>query len=577
VAKITLNAALPDFGDLTGSVTVSASNATGLQLSDASITLPEAKFKGIGIKDASLAYSRTPDGDKWSGQAKVELPSPSVQAVGGGASVLNGAFAEGHAALDGNLPLAEAVFLTHIDANLMLHPSFAFGGGLGISAGPKILGVRAVGIDGHFEYTSGAGAGDPNDYKISGDVKVADKLNLAGGFVDYKTNGQATAGGESKFEIGGFGFDGSSSGFVSANAFQLKGDGTVGYKGHGLGGTGVVSSKGIVACAKFIFANVGFSVSWDNFLHVHPFAGSCDLSKWEVQAGSSALLQPGAVRRFRLRGHPRALAIAATGVGAPPQITLIGPGPTRLTSPTVAQGLVTTPTEIALAYPDDRTTYVVLGHPPAGGWRVRIDPGPAVSSLRRAGGLRDAKVTGHVGGRGYHRVFTFRARRIAGQRIVFYERGSGVGRSIGASSATRGRLRFTPADGPGGRRTIVASVRQYGFVRATLTVARFRAPAPRRPGRVARIRIRRRGARAIITWTPAVRAHGYDVRVHVADGRSLRFGLARRRLTIGRTTGRRVSVTVQAVSAAGRDGRPRTATLRVRHARPHKKGRPRRR
>src|SRR5262249_58537951 len=53
VAKITLNASLADLGNLTGSVTVSASNANGLQLAAASMKLPEATVKGIGIKDAS--------------------------------------------------------------------------------------------------------------------------------------------------------------------------------------------------------------------------------------------------------------------------------------------------------------------------------------------------------------------------------------------------------------------------------------------------------------------------------------------------------------------------------------------
>jgi hypothetical protein len=142
------------------------------------------------------------------------------------------------------------VFLTHVAANLQLHPNFAFGGGLGISAGPKILGVRAVGIDGAFQYTSGANPGDLADYKISGSVKIADKLDLADGFVDYKTNGQASLGGNLNLEIGGFGFVGAMNGFASASAFQVDGSGTVGYKGHGLGGEGLISSKGAAACAK---------------------------------------------------------------------------------------------------------------------------------------------------------------------------------------------------------------------------------------------------------------------------------------------------------------------------------------
>jgi hypothetical protein len=196
---------------------------------------------------------------------------------------------------------------------------------------------------------------------------------------------------------------------------------------------------------------------------------------------------------------------------------------------------------------------------------VRVDAGPAVSALQRAGGLRDPKISGRVRGRGYHRVLSFQARRIPGQRIVLYERGAGVGRRITATTATHGRVRFTPADGPAGRRTVVASFVENGFVRSTVPVARFTAPGARPPGRVRTVRIRRRGSRAVLTWSRAARAQRYEVRVHVADGRSLLFSARHRRLVIGRAANRRVAVTVRAISAAGRAGKRRSAVLRPRH------------
>src|ERR1700748_3500224 len=107
--------------------------------------------------------------------------------------------------------------------------------------------------------------------------------------------------------------------------------------------------------------------------------------------------------------------------------------------------------------------------------------------LRRAGALRDPKVTGRVHGRGYRRVLTFGARRIRGQQLTFYERGNGVGHRVGSATATHGRIRFTPTDGPAGRRTIVAAVVENGLVRATLRVATFHAPGARRPARVAHL------------------------------------------------------------------------------------------
>ncbi|HEY1511879.1 MAG TPA: vWA domain-containing protein [Solirubrobacteraceae bacterium] len=564
VAKIALNASLPDLGNLTGSVTVSASNANGLQLAAASMKLPEATIKGIGVKDASLSYAKIEQGDQWSGEAKIELPSPTVQAIGGGASFINGSFAEAHASIDGNLPIAEAVFLTHVAANLQLHPNFAFGGGLGLSAGPKVLGVRPVGIDGNFQYTSGVNAGDPSDYKISGSVKIVDRLDLANGFVDYRTNGQASLGGDLNLELDGFGFEGAMNGFASASGFQVEGEGTVGYKGHGVGGKGILSSKGAVACGKFFVGYVGFSVKWSDFPTPHPFAGSCDLEGWKVQGSASALLPPGANRPFRVHGHQRMIAFSAVGEGGAPRFTLVSPGGTAYTSPTVDQGLVDAPTSVGLAYPGDSTAYLVLAHPPPGKWTLRVEAGPAVSRFRRAGALPTPKVTGRVHGRGYRRALSFRARRIRGQRLIFYERGNGVGRQIRSTTATHGRIRFTPTDGPAGRRTIVAAVLENGLVRATLNVATFHAPGARRPARVSHVLLRRHGSRVVVTWSKAGGARRYKVHVRVDDGRNQLHTQRGRQLVIRRTTGHRVSVTVQSVSAAGRTGRGRHQTLGAR-------------
>jgi hypothetical protein len=304
---------------------------------------------------------------------------------------------------------------------------------------------------------------------------------------------------------------------------------------------------------------VGFGVKWSDFPGPHPFAGSCDLGGWRVQGSASALLAPGATRTFRLHGHPRMVAFSAVGAGGPPRFTLISPHGTAYTSPTVDQGLAIGPTSVGLAYPDDSTGYLVIAHPPPGKWTLRVEAGPAVARFRRAGGLRDPKVTGSVHGRGYRRVLTFHARPIRGQQLVFYERGKGVGRRVGSTTATHGRIRFTPTDGPAGRRTIVAAVVENGLVRATLRVATFHASGARRPARVSHLVLRRRGSQVVVTWSKASRAQRYRVHVRVNDGRNQLHTQRGRRLVIRRATGHRVAVTVQSVSAAGLAGRAATA------------------
>jgi hypothetical protein len=565
VANIKLVVSIPELGGVTGQVGVTASNSSGLQLGQASIDLPEARIKAIPIKEVHLSYERTDEGDKWSGSAKVELPSPTVHAVSGGATFLDGRFAEAHAAVDGNFPIAEAVFLTHLDASLKLEPDFAFGGGMGLSGGPKVGDIRAVGLDGHFDYTSG----EPDEYKLSGNLKVVDKLELADGYVSYKTNGQFGMGGHLNFTIGGVGFEGDLGGFASGNGFELTGDGTVGYHGHGLGGKGIISSVGLAACGKLDFwvgsITAGFGVRWAHFDRPSILAGSCDLGPWKVdrEGAHASALTASQTQTFRVGRRMPVLAFSAVGIGGPPNITVKGPDGTKATTPSTDAGLVGTPDTAAFADPEDGTTYILVRKPARGRWTVRVNSGPGVKVIRSAAGLPRPRVRAAVRGRGHDRRLVFSARKIRGQRLVFDERGLAVGARIGSSTARRGVLPFRPADGPRGKRRIFVSVLQRGLVRRRFAVATYKAPRPVQPRRSRGVRIVRHGMKAIVTWTQARGARSYDVRVKVSDGRRLLFSRKahdRRVVVKGVLRQWRVRAAVVGVSAAGRPGEPSKAT-----------------
>ena len=189
---------------------------------------------------------------------------------------------------------------------------------------------------------------------------------------------------------------------------------------------------------------------------------------------------------------------------------------------------------------------------------MSVDGGSsAVTGVAVADGLPAPGVAARVRGGGAARVLSWRARRIAGQRIVFSEVGPGLQRFVGATSRSRGRLRFTPADGPRGTRLIVATVEQDGIPRASTFVARYRTSGVVRPGRV---RASRRGSRAVFVWGGAARAAAYDVTVSVTDGRRLRLTRSGPRLVVGRLFRHdRVRVTVRGRTKAGRLGRARSA------------------
>ena len=577
VASIGLNAEIPQLGGVRGSVTVTASNASGLQLAKASIDLPEAKIKAIPIKDVHLGYEHTDEGDKWEGSAKIELPSPTVRAISGGATFLNGRFAAAQAAVDGNFPIAQAIFLTHLDGSLTLEPNFAFGGGMGLSAGAKIGSIRAVGLDAHFDYISG----DPDEYKLSGNIKVVDKLELADGFVAYKTNGQFDLGGKLNLTIGGVGFEGTVGGFVSGDGFEITGDGTIGYDGHGVGGNGIVSSVGVAACGKLSLwvtsVHVGFGVKWNDWTRPHIFASSCDIGDWKVDRGASAsALAAGKAQTFRVRRRMPVMAISAVGVGGPPNITLKGPQGEVVRTPAAGAGLVTTPTTAGFANSANATTYLLVRTPSRGRWTVRVNAGPAARVIRTANGLPRPRVRASVRGSGHQRQLLFSARRIGGQRLIFSELGrGGVKAQIGASKAKRGVLRFRPADGPRGKRRIIVSVLQDGLVRRQFRVATYKAPRPVRPSQPPEVRIVRKGHEAIVRWAPAKHAGSYEVRVRASDGTSLLYSrsASQRRVTVRGILQRwRVRAAVRGVSAAGRTGKPGKVTSRPQHGR-HRGGR----
>jgi hypothetical protein len=130
------------------------------------------------------------------------------------------------------------------------------------------------------------------------------------------------------------------------------------------------------------------------------------------------------------------------------------------------------------------------------------------------------------------RTLRYRIPRVKGQTVTFEERGRGVAHALGTvRTGGRGALRFTPADGKGGKRRIVALVEQDGLPRKQLTVATYKAPPRARPGLPAGLKIgagagKARAAKAApltVTWRAAKGAARYGVRVALPDGRKLFF------------------------------------------------------
>jgi hypothetical protein len=559
-AEIAANASIEALGGVSGAVTLNANMQTGLRLDALSMKIGQARVGPIPIRDVSVAYSRTPEGDRWEGGATLELPGPKVASLTGSAAFLNGRFAEGRAALTGNVVVFPGIALTKVQAGLVLEPQFGFSGGMALSAGPRILGVTAATVDGSFTYQSGT----PALFRLRGDISLV-KVKLAGGELAYRTNGQITMRGNLDLTIGPAGFTGDLSGFVDGlRAFSAEGQGNVGVKGVGLKGEGIVSSIGAAACGESpsvlgLKVRAGFGTRWDEFPKPRIMGGSCGIGDWQVAPPAAS--QAGS-RSFRVRRGTRQLTLSAVGRGAAPAVTLRGPGGVTLSAP--ATGAVLERGRLAFRYDGDATAYLAVARPRPGRWTLSVAPGSApVAQFRRAGDLNLAAVRARVTGRGPVRRLRWRVSRRSGPRVLFFERSGGGVQRIAVTRGGSGSARFRPAAARSARRRVVALVERSGLPESQRTVARFRARTPR-PGRPARVGVRRRAGGAVIRWTRARRSYRSLVRVRISDGRTLLFQPRRKhRIRVGGVSRRdRVTVTVRGLDAIGRSGRATRARLR---------------
>ena len=136
-----------------------------------------------------------------------------------------------------------------------------------------------------------------------------------------------------------------------------------------------------------------------------------------------------------------------------------------------------------------------------------------------------------MAGRGATRRLAYSVSGRPGLSVTFAERSSRNYHLLGRAAGAHGSLRFTPAAGAAGRRTIVAIVSDDGVQRETVTVASYRAPAPVTPTRVRDLRVARHGRRLRIGFGTATGASSYLLTLRTSDRRRLLRLIGRARHT----------------------------------------------
>lgn len=541
------------FGGLTGNAVLRASNESGLAVSSMRFRVGALNLGPVMLRDLDISWD---GGDNWSGKGKVIAGSVTIAAE---IEFRKGAFHRGFVEVQPvpfpGVVLFTNVYLNKVSGGLQIDP-FTIDAGADFGFQPLAPDLYLVGVDARMRISTRpsfavtlTGSGKLAGLPISETVVRGD----ADGYFSYDSKGEIDLGIISASQqLTGF-FEARRGLFGASAAY----DGCVGKSPFRVcaGFDGLASSKGIAGCA---YGAIGFGYRWGGSPELLG-PPDCDTGDYRGSPGNlGAGMEKAAEHGVSIPAGSRGMSLRVTGEGGPPTVGLISPAGERITPVPFGED----PTALVTVVNGEAEARVGLVRPAGGNWTVEHLGGPEIAKVEFARSLAPPTARAKViRGKGRTRILAFRATSRPGLRTTFFER---VGRGmslIGSTTKARGRLRFRSADGPGGRRNVIAQIEQNELPRLQTRVAGYRAPGPIRPPKVRGLRSRLKGSALTIRWRKAPGAKDYLVRVRVADGRHLQFLTPRTRLSIGRVGRReRVRVSVTGRSGAGRPGK--TAAIR---------------
>ena len=376
--------------------------------------------------------------------------------------------------------------------------------------------------------------------------------------------------------------------------FQLEYDGRGGIRDIPLIGTvsiglrAILSNNGFAVCgsvevlweeigvgAGIYFPNGQLPDSLGALIDTIEVFTGCNLGKWRVMpsivgmprahAAQSAQAAQ-AARTIEMPRAPRGMGVMFHGAGGPPRVVLRSPtGKVYDFTDSTDGKLVDDAWGVQVE--DESKSVVLFRNPQPGRWTIEPAPGsPEIVQIEQSNVLPNAEVKGTVGGIGSSRILKYRIPKIAGQSVRLIEQANGAHHLLRVvKGGGKGTIRFRTAEADSNRRKIVAEVTQDGLPRANIDVASFTAPNPQ-VGPARRVRVRRRGRTAVVTWRKSPLAQRYDVVVRAGDGgRSLLSPSGKRlRVTVpGVAKNEGLVVRVIAISTRGRRARAAQARLKL--------------
>jgi hypothetical protein len=552
-----------------GAPTVSTSfitdNDHGASFNGLEIKLPEVDVLALTLKDIDLKYQDT---GTWSGSANVVLDFANKLTVGAGFGLKQGHFDFLKGSVNGlNAAIGPAIFLQGLGFEVDTNP-LTLKGQINLSAGPAIGGKAAITFNGGV---TGVLA-DPWIVEVDGSAKVADRYELANAFLRYSSFGLFEFGAHVMWDLDPISVDGGVSGWVAgAHNWDIEGavKGCVSVIiGDACADAKLLASDiGIAGCLEIFGEGVGAGAQWTNtfpFLTNFDAFTGCDLGPYRPTKPTAR--SAAAVQHLTVPGGLPVVAWSIDGTGgSPPDVTVAGPGNATVS---VSQGapFVRNSTFFAVESKNGRT-YVLVNHPAAGDWTITANGAVPITRIRQAVGLPQPSVKAKVSGRARARVLHWTLRPLAGQVVRFAEIGKDVRRVITSTGRASGSVRFAPADGPAGRRTIEAIVQQGGQPRKTITVASYSAPGMLRPGKARALKLTRKGTTVTVRWRAQPGRFRNAVYLVLSDGRRLlRFVPANKHSVSfpGVAAALVVKATVTGLTSGNTKGPAASATLKPR-------------
>ncbi|UUY05568.1 LamG domain-containing protein [Svornostia abyssi] len=553
------------------STSLRADNDNDPVLDQLKITVPEAYIGAVRFTDLSFEYRLAGgiDGDtnpgtsctrkEWkargnvfisggkSGEAGFRLTAPPSQ---NGVGFCNGSFKHAGGALQfgGPIPkpvLFPGILLDEVNFALQLDPFLVRGGGQ-ISVGevatvkgalllafptasrPYVLNERDAGRE--FKQLAGKRFTSPT-VAVGGDVGVKvpefGTLGFGNAALMYSYPDYVFFGGQVRLILPGLAVTGGVSGEMSlaTKRFQLGGEGQacLGIDVVCVGANANVGSRGFSACGKAGISPGGGYRYADKYIGIWPIDGCKPSQFWitdvRARTASGARAAQAGVLSFTKQAGEAVKQLRLTGETAAPQVTVRGPSGKTLA--VTGDNLTYAPGDNigAMRELTGKRTFISLDDGP-GTYTVTPEPGSAkITEAAESRKGYDSEYDAEVSAAEGKRTLKYDLGPKGGdQQVIFYEKGQDVFKQIGTAKSGKGEIEFTPADGQGGTREIVAVATINGLPIPEQTVAKFKAAAEAAVKPPTDVEVQRRGNGLVVTWEKAEQAKAYGIVVRQADG-----------------------------------------------------------